>query len=769
MRELGGSSDIVSGGFIYNDYNSKLRFPESIDVYDEMRKSDPIVAAGLRSCKQPILSTDYGVQPGSEDERDLEIADFVASVFGIDQQATSPYMSWHDFLRHILLIYDYGFMYFEKVYAKVDDKWIFWKLAPRMPESIIKFTTNKSTPGIEQIATVDAYTPKEQIRTVSIPQEKLFHIAYDQEGYNLTGISLLRAAYKPWYLKDTFEKIQAIGMERHANGIPTAKRTEVGADNKEDAEQTKQTLQNMRENSQAYLDVPYGMDFMFTTIEHELPDIDKPIERQSQEIAIALQSKWLTTGIANGGYSQSKNETDFLTLSLEGNVNYILDKVNYLVKEMVDLNYENVENYPKIIASELGQINIGDFSLAIERFAKSGLMLKDPTAQNIMRKNLGLPPLEDEEFEKFQEEEKEKEEKQEEKIIEKKKEKEEEEEKMSKKKLSVSAKQKELDFMQRITENENKIQDNFSKVTRDFDAAGERMKKFIKKQYAKAKTKEMAGETVFDQAGNMQIMFDIDKYVKNEFKKLRSKYGRDHGKRQAELAYNRGKKVKLKGNTSWSIRGYLMNIGKVFDRAPTNITEKVNDHFGTFAVAAVANKQIDNIVDKAVNNNDLRLSYETYPRSAFKQAILEDNPDIENWKMVAPEEALKRYSAERPKGFTMENVFKIGTLGYWASKRDDENANPLIFPIHPNSLDYYMPVNEEDLEEQEQMSREQRKTIKNLSHIRNDIKLAIEKKDRAELKRSVYKLHNYKHPREKITIQQREELNEKVDKLLSLS
>jgi len=744
MPEIGGTGTDVLGGFITSDYNTDLIFPASIEIFNEMRKSDATVAAGISSCKNPILSANYDVIRGSEDERDIDIALFVRRVFGIDAEAFSPHMSWRGFLQHLLLMYDWGFMYHEKVFGVFEDKIIYKKLAPRLPISITGFMTNDGRPGIEQIATKNPFTKNEQHNNYSIPWEKLFHIAYQQEGDNLVGVSLLRPAYKHWYMKNNFYKIQAVGMERHANGIPTAQRTEQGKRSPEEKTQTENTLRNIRSNSQGYIDSPWGTEFKFTTVDGSLPDINKPIEHHDQEIAIALQSKFLSTGRSFGSFGQSKNETDFLFNALKGNIDFILERINrHLVKQIVDLNFDNIENYPKIIVSKIGEVDLNEFSLAIERLSKSGMRFTDQETQNIIRKTLNLPVIEDEDFE-----EQEGEGGEEEGIEDGTShidEEEEIEEKMKKSlKSDLTIKQKERAFVDSITNNEIKITNQFNKVNADFEKTEDKLKKFIRNQYKKAKTTKMAGSTVLQQSGNFQIMLDIKNKAIEEYKKLGQKYNKDHADKITNQAYARGLKTtqKLKGNTAWSQRGYIFNMGKVIIEAPINISEKVNDHFGTFAVAAIALSQVDDIVDSAVNKNRFRLSYETYPRSAYKQAIFEENPDIEEWKMVVPEGVIDRFSVERPEGFTMKNVFMIGSISFWASRRDDENANPLIFPIHQNSKDYYVPISEEDSEEQHALSKEQRKKVNSLSIQYDKIGMSKNNKDKKAMCSEILVLHN---------------------------
>ena len=54
----------------------------------------------------------------------------------------------------------------------------------------------------------------------SIPAAKLLMFSFRREGDNYEGVSVLRSAYKHWYLKDSMYKFDAVRHERQSVGIP---------------------------------------------------------------------------------------------------------------------------------------------------------------------------------------------------------------------------------------------------------------------------------------------------------------------------------------------------------------------------------------------------------------------------------------------------------------------------------------------------------------------------------------------------------------------
>lgn len=73
----GSSGTDIMSGMIDEEYNPDLQFPQSIEMFDEMRKSDGTAAAMLKAIKNPIASAEWEIVPGGDDEQDKKIAEFV--------------------------------------------------------------------------------------------------------------------------------------------------------------------------------------------------------------------------------------------------------------------------------------------------------------------------------------------------------------------------------------------------------------------------------------------------------------------------------------------------------------------------------------------------------------------------------------------------------------------------------------------------------------------------------------------------------------------
>lgn len=91
---------------------------------------------------------------------------------------------------------------------------------------------------------------------VTLPREDLLYYRVGVEGDNYEGESMLRPAYKPWYIKDRVERLDAMGQEREAIGLPTVY-PPIGV-NSDDARLTdlEDKLAKLRAGELAYLIMP---------------------------------------------------------------------------------------------------------------------------------------------------------------------------------------------------------------------------------------------------------------------------------------------------------------------------------------------------------------------------------------------------------------------------------------------------------------------------------------------------------------------------------
>ena len=388
--EIGESGTNIFGGIITEEYNSKLSGATAMTVYDEMRKSDATVKAALNAVALPIRRAQWFVKEASEDERDIEIRDFVSAAL-FDYQS----ITWDDFLRQALLSTAYGVMPFEKVFAirEIDgvNRIVWQKFAPRLPKSILQWSI-KSGDGITQSSLTGS--------DVEIPIEKLLIFVNEKEGDNWWGISLLRAAYKHWYIKSNLETIDAMAHERQGLGVPYVKLPE-GASN-DDKTQAAKILKNMRAHDQGHLIEPSDLSVEFKDMHaNSTKDAGRAIAYHNRQIVLSVLAQFLDLGSgATGSRALSEDHTNLFLQSIEAIANGIVDVINkFAIRQLVDLNFDNIENYPELDFTGVQRTDVEKLSVAYQRLTQSGGIKPTEQDERYLREVLGLPERTDEEAE----------------------------------------------------------------------------------------------------------------------------------------------------------------------------------------------------------------------------------------------------------------------------------------------------------------------------------------------------------------------------------
>ena len=392
ITELGGTGTYIVNGYITNhDYNAQLTGWSRIDHYDKMRKGDATVRASLLAVFLPILSTEWYIEPASDNAKDVEIAEHVK------KELFERNISWATKLREILLYLAYGSYVFEKIWTRREDGFIgIEKIAPRLPKTILKWETDDNQPGITQ--TLPTGT------TANIPAWKLLTFINEQEGDNYEGTSLLRTSYKHWYYKERYYKIDAMAQERQGLGLPYFKKPS-GA-NVEDVQKMRELMRNLRANEEAYLEIISGWEAGILEMKAGSTKDAKPmIDHHDRQISKNVLAQFLELGADGGSGSRalSEDHSDLFLLAENAVAQYIKEVVQKdLIKELVDYNY-TVEQYPQLKYGSIGMVDYEKLSGALQSLSAAKLITTTYKTEQYLRKTMKLPEITEEEYTKIRE------------------------------------------------------------------------------------------------------------------------------------------------------------------------------------------------------------------------------------------------------------------------------------------------------------------------------------------------------------------------------
>ena len=380
---VGDAGNEIYAGISYDEYNAKLRAVDGIKVYDEMRRSDGTVKAALLSVSLPVMRANWYIKPASEDQVDKDVADFVSKALFELQTIT-----WADLLRQSLLMLPFGVMLFEKIFDVIPvdgtDRVVWKKLAPRLPKSIQAWEMKDGQPGVQQRTSKGAI--------VDIPMEKLLIFTNEREGDNLEGNSVLRAAYKHWHFKNTFYKIDAIAFERQGLGIPYAKLPAVYSE--ADRAKAEIILKNMRANDKGFIIEPNDWEIGYKDMKSSSTrDPEKSIMHHNREITKSVLAQFLELGATDSGSrALSQDQTKLFLQSLEAVAANIADTLNkYAIKELVDFNFPNVEDYPELCFANIRETDVKAIADTYKVLTDAGGIHTDPADEQHFREMLHLP------------------------------------------------------------------------------------------------------------------------------------------------------------------------------------------------------------------------------------------------------------------------------------------------------------------------------------------------------------------------------------------
>jgi phage gp29-like protein len=388
LSEIGKTGTSINSGVITGeDYNAKVSGESGLKVYDEMRRSDATVNASLDALKKPIKNAKYFVDPASEEQADIDVAEFINDcLFHI--------VDWKQALGEILTYLDFGFDVHEAVYEAREIngtlRIALVKLGYRKQTTIKKWVLDDGNAGVQQ--QIDG-------NYLSIPMERVVRFTHKQEGDNFEGISVLRTSYQNWYIKSRLYKIDAVGHERHSLGVLDIT-TPKGALDK-DKKSIRRAARNMRANEQSYIEHPDGYVVAFLDMKAgSMKNTEPSIMHHDRQIMKNVHAQFLELGANSGSGSKavSVDHSKLLQLSLQEIAEYIVHVLQHtVVRTLVDLNFTGRE-YPTLRVSKIDDDDVALLSEAITKFVTAGMIHPNGADENTTRRMLGLKELDEEQI-----------------------------------------------------------------------------------------------------------------------------------------------------------------------------------------------------------------------------------------------------------------------------------------------------------------------------------------------------------------------------------
>jgi hypothetical protein len=373
--ELGQTGLPLFAGRLSLETNTRLRWPQAGKIYRQMLNDEPACAA-LWTAVRTLLRTD--VQVSGDDQQSVEL---VESALGDMRDSIAVK------LQQIASSFFYGFDIHEIVYKRRADGLVGWAdWAIRQQDTFQRWETDKN-------GRVSAFTqrPAPTYQMITIPLKKCLHTIADHSDGSPEGRGALRPIYRYWYMVTQFELLGGIGLERGV-GFPVIKRTDnppIQLTPEQEADIASQA-EAIRQNEQAYIILPPGMDFSFAA----MPGVEAVSYLQFiQSFRTWMLSTALGEFIAlgtgdTGSFALGKSKIDLFLKALTGFQDKLCDTINrQAIPQLMRYNgWMDKETYPTVSLPAVREYDLNMLGNFANLLAGIGAFHPQPVDEEWFRK-----------------------------------------------------------------------------------------------------------------------------------------------------------------------------------------------------------------------------------------------------------------------------------------------------------------------------------------------------------------------------------------------
>lgn len=411
-RELGVTGLRRFSGFVYEEFLPELTGWQGLRTYTEMSRNDATVGAVLYAIKTLCRKVKWFCDPATDDPEDVAAAEFLETCLNDMSQ------TWTDTVNEILSMLEFGHSAQEIVYKKrgghttdpttrsdYEDGRVGWrKLSIRSQDTIYRwrFDDTGGILGFEQLA------PPYYLPTV-IPIEKLLLFRTSVDKNNPEGRSILRTAYRSWYMKKNIENVEAIGVERDLAGLPVALvppeilSRSASENQKNLAAAIRNIVINVRRNSQEGILFPQSYDHngkpqyelkLLSTGGQRQFNTNDIVTRYDQRIAMSVLADFILLGMDKvGSYALNSTKTNLFSTAIGAFLDIICDVMNrYAVPRLFAVNTFKITGYPKLKHGDLGSVDLNELGAYLQRLAQSGVIFAgNPEIEKHLFDVAGIP------------------------------------------------------------------------------------------------------------------------------------------------------------------------------------------------------------------------------------------------------------------------------------------------------------------------------------------------------------------------------------------
>ncbi len=367
-------------------------------TYGKMRH-DPQLKAVLAALTYPLLRANWAVDPeGCKTKVVQHVADDMGlPVLGSDETQCPARRRGISWKRHLSLVLRsklvFGHLPCERRYEYDDSANLYHlvNLGARMPWTLAQIMLAEHGNEVEQVKQTTQFEP--------IPAQRLVWYVHEMEGAAWAGMSILRAAFGAWLLKQETWRVHATSIRRFGMGVPSV--TAPAGASAAMVQQAQQLASSMRAGDQTGAGLPHGYTFDLRGVAGSVPDALAFIQYLDQQM-----SKMALAGVVDLGQtevgSRALGETflDLFTLALSGLADEVSEETTTgypgmpgAVVDLVNVNYGEDEPCPRIVCTDVGEQHTVT-AQAVSLLMQYGGLTADPGLEAELRHLWRLPQRE---------------------------------------------------------------------------------------------------------------------------------------------------------------------------------------------------------------------------------------------------------------------------------------------------------------------------------------------------------------------------------------
>jgi len=393
LKPLGASGTELFAGYFTEEYLQSLRGRKGAKIFDEMRRSESQVAMLLSAVMNPIKAGVWEFEAASDvvdSEKHKTLIEFCAKEM----------IDWETHLHEALTMLVYGYSLFEVVHNVVFNHPKFGTfnglkgLAFRSQKTIERWNVDRATGNLKSVEQwIQGDLALERSSLVNMLAEFLLVFTLQKEGDNYEGISALRPMYGPYFRKNLYLRIAAIGLEKNAIGTPLGTIPK-GKQKAEDETAFKEVLENFTAHEAAYLIKPEGWEIEILKSDFDAAAVKEMILLENTEMINSMVANFLALGMNGGGgaFALGSDLSDFFLTGIQNYANIIAGVWNRtLIPDLVKLNFGPQQSYPKLKATGINDKAGKELAEIISSLSNSQAIRPDMPTEEFLRKQFGLP------------------------------------------------------------------------------------------------------------------------------------------------------------------------------------------------------------------------------------------------------------------------------------------------------------------------------------------------------------------------------------------